>query len=166
MCNHWAQNGNAVTLIATFSGAKINHYRLDKNVALKYVNNSPLFPNFKLWNLIWKLIQLRKLIKNQRPDVVISFLARVNVATALAMIGIKCPLIISERTWPPFASLNNKFFWIYRILFRNVHRIIVQTDKSKAWLAQNFLRSNTKVIPNPAVYPVPLVTSSRFSPVT
>ena len=91
---------------------KINHYQLNENVVLKYLNDSPLFPKVKAWNLIWKLIHLRKLINKQKPDVVISFLARVNVASALAMIGIKSPLIICERTWPPFASLNNSL-WVY-----------------------------------------------------
>ena len=164
LCNHWSQNGYAVTLIATFSGKKINHYQLNEDVVLKYLNNSPLFPKNKAWNLVWKLIHLRKLIKSQNPDAVISFLTRVNVASALSMIGIKSPLIISERTWPPFASLNNKFFWIYRILFKRINRIIVQTDKSKTWLVQNFRSSNVKVIPNPAVYPVPLSNERSVHP--
>mgnify|MGYP006097100957 CR=1 FL=1 len=164
LCNHWSQNGHAVTLIATFSGEKINHYQLNEDVVLKYLNNNPLFPKNKALNLVWKLIHLRRLIKSQNPDVVISFLTRVNVASALSMIGIKSPLIISERTWPPFASLNNKFFWIYRILFKSVDRIIVQTDKSKTWLVQNFPGNNVKVIPNPAVYPVPLSNERSVHP--
>ena len=164
LCNHWSRNGHAVTLIATFSGEKINHYYLDKNVVLKYVNNSSFFPESKLWNLYSKLFQLRKLIKSQKPDVVISFLARVNVASALSMFGIKSSLIICERTWPPFASLNNKYWWVYRIVFKGVDRIIVQTDKSKAWLAQNFPGANVKVIPNPAVYPVPISDGTSIDP--
>jgi GalNAc-alpha-(1->4)-GalNAc-alpha-(1->3)-diNAcBac-PP-undecaprenol alpha-1,4-N-acetyl-D-galactosaminyltransferase len=164
LCNHWSQNGYVVTLISTFSGKKTNHYQLNKDVALRYLSNNPFFPKNKLCNLVWKLIHLRKLIKSQNPDVVISFLARVNVASALSMIGIKSPLIICERTWPPFASLNNKFLWIYRILFKGVDRIIVQTDKSKAWLTQNFPGNNVKVIPNPAVYPVPLSNERSVHP--
>lgn len=164
LCNHWSQNGYKVTLIATFSGEKINYYQLNDDVVLKYVNNSPLFPKNKLLNLVWKLIHLRKLIKNQNPNIVISFLARVNVASALSMIGIKSPLIICERTWPPFASLNKKFLWIYRILFKGVDRIIVQTGKSKDWLTQNFPGNNVKVIPNPAVYPLPLSNERSVHP--
>lgn len=164
LCNHWSQNGYAVTLIATFSGAKINHYQLNKNVVLKYLNNSPFFPKNKLWNLFWKLVHLRKLINKQNPDVVISFLTRVNVATTLSMIGIRSPLIICERTWPPFASLNNKYFWLSRILFKSVDRIIVQTEKSKTWLAQKFPDNNVKVIPNPAIYPLPYSNERSIKP--
>jgi len=164
LCNHWSQNGYVVTLVCTFTGEKINYYQLNNNVALKYLSNNPFFPKNKSLNLVWKLIHLRKLIKSQNPDVVISFLTRVNVASALSTIGIKSSLIICERTFPPFPTLNNNFFWMYRILFKGVDRIIVQTDKSKTWLSQNFPGSNVKVIPNPIVYPLPLHNEQLVRP--
>ena len=164
LCNHWSQNGYVVTLISTFSGEKLNHYQLSKNVDLNYLSNNPFFPKNKALNLLWKIIQLRKLIKSQNPDVVISFLTRINVASALSTIGIKSSLIICERTWPPFLTLNNNFFWMYKILFKGVDRIIVQTEKSKTWLSQNFSGSNVKVIPNPIVYPLPLQKERSLCP--
>ncbi len=156
LCDHWSKNGYFVTLICTYTGEKTDHYQVNKNVTLKYLSNSPYFSGNKLWNLIWKLIQLRKLIKNLNPHVVISFLTRVNVASTLSTLGTRSSLIICERTWTPFASLNSKFYWMYRILFKSVDRIVVQTDKSKAWLGRNFPDRNVKVIPNPVVYPLPL----------
>ena len=159
LCNHWSQNGYVVTLITTYTGGKgekKDHYQVNKDVASKYLSKSPFFPKNKTWDLFWKLIHLRKIIKSQNPDVVISFLTRVNVASALATIGIKSSLILCERVWPPFRSLNQKYFWMYRILFKGVDRIIVQTDKSKTWLNQNFPDSNVKIIPNPLTYPLPL----------
>ena len=164
LCNHWSQNGYNVTLISTFSGEKSKFFQLNKDVALKYLSNNPFFPKNKAWNLFWKLIHLRKLIKNQNPDAVISFLTRVNVASALSTIGIKSSLIICERAWPPFNTLSNNFFWMYRILFKGVDRIIVQTDKSKTWLSQNFPGSNVKVIPNPIVYPLLLSNERSVRP--
>ena len=156
LCNYWSQNGYEVTLISTFSEEKINHDQLNKDVTLKYLSNNTFFPKNTALNLVWKLINLRKLIKAQNPDIVMSFLTRVNVATALSTIGIKCSLIICERSWPPFRTLSNKFFWMYRILFKGVDRIIAQTDKSQKWLSQNFPDNVVTVIPNPMVYPLPL----------
>ena len=57
-----------------------------------------------------------------------------------------------------------KYFWMYRILIKGVDRIIVQTDKSKTWLNQNFPDSNVKVIPNPIVYPLPLCNERSVRP--
>ena len=156
LCNHWSQSGYAVTLIATFSREKINHFRLNEDVTLKYLSNNPFVPTNNACNLVWKFIQLRKLIKSRNPDVVISFLTRVNVATALSTFGIKSSSIICERTWPPFASLSNRFFWMYRLLFKGIDKIIVQTDKSKTWLSQNFPGKDVDVVPNPMVYPLPV----------
>jgi len=156
LCNYWSQNGYVVTLISTFTKEKINHYQLSNDVNLKYLSNNTFLPNNKVFNLVWKLINLRKLIKSQNPDIVISFLTRVNIAVALSTIGIPASLIICERTWPPFTTLSNNFFWGYRILFKGVDKIVVQTEKSKAWLSQNFPGSIVKVIPNLLMYPLPL----------
>lgn len=155
LCNHWSQHGYAVTLINTFTEKKINHFQLNKNVSLEYLSNNPFIPSNNFCNTLWKFIQLRKLIKSKNPNIVISFLTRVNVATALSSFGIKSSTIICERTWPPFASLDSRFFWIYRLIFRGVDKIIVQTDKSKIWLNKNFSSKHVDIIPNPIVYPLP-----------
>tara|TARA_B100001029_G_scaffold34037_1_gene25838 strand:- start:16014 stop:17126 length:1113 start_codon:yes stop_codon:yes gene_type:complete len=164
LCDHWSQTGYQVTLICTYTGEKVDHYQVNKNVSLQYLSNSPFLSGSKLFNLGWKLLQLRKLIKSLDPNVVISFLTRVNVASALSTLGIKSSLIICERTWTPFASLNSKFYWLYRILFKGVDKIVVQTDKSKAWLGHNFPDANVTVIPNPVVYPLPLDYERSVNP--
>jgi len=156
LCNHWSQSGYAVTLIATFTREKINHFQLNEDITLEYLSNNPFVPSNNVFNLIWKFVQLRKLIKVRNPSVVISFLTRVNVATALSSFGIKASKVICERTWPPFASLDNRFFWMYKLLFKGVDKIIVQTDKSKTWLSHNFPGKNVDVIPNPIAYPLPM----------
>ena len=123
LCNYWSKNGYVVTLICTYTGGKINYYKLNKDVTLKYLINNPYFPKHKSFNLVWKLINLRRLIKSQKPDIVISFLTRVNVASVLSTLGTKNNLILCERTWPPFSTLGKYFFGMYRILFKNVSKV-------------------------------------------
>tara|TARA_B100001758_G_C18377172_1_gene595032 strand:- start:648 stop:1766 length:1119 start_codon:yes stop_codon:yes gene_type:complete len=164
LANKWSKKSHNVSLICTFSDEVKSHYLINKNVNIINLTNSPLFPGNKLLNLLWKLFSLRKLIKCQNPDIVISFLARVNLATALATIGIKSRIILCERTWPPFTSLNQRFIWFYRILFRRVSKIIVQTNKSKSWLENNFPKINVGVIPNPVVYPLPSEKKNLIDP--
>ena len=164
LCDHWSQNDYKVTLISTYTGKKINHYQVNNDVSLEYLTNSPYFSRNRVWNLVWKLMQLRKLIKESDPDVVISFLTRVNVASALSVIGMETSLIICERTWTPFATLNKKLFWLYKIIFRNISKIIVQTDKSKSWLHEFFPGHDVRVIQNPVVYPLPLHNERSIKP--
>ena len=164
LCDHWSQNGCEVTLISTYTGEKANHYQVHDNVSLRYLSDSPYFNQNKIANLIWKLFQLRKIVKSLNPDQVISFLTRVNVASALSLLGIKSSLTICERTWTPFATLNKKLFWFYRILFKKVDRVIVQTDKSKYWLRENFPNIKVQVIANPTIYPIPYQNEKSIKP--
>lgn len=156
LCNHWSKNDVEVTLIHTYTKQKINHYKLNKEVKQKYLKKLPLFSKINFLNMFWKLIQLRNLIKKSKPDVIISFLTRVNVATSLATIGIKSPLYICERISTPFATLSKNFFWFYRILFKRVSKIIVQTNENKLYLNKNFQDCFVEVIPNLIIYPIPI----------
>ena len=164
LCDHWSQNGYSVTLISTFTGKTIEHYKVNDGVKVQSLSNNFIFPKNKTLNLIGKLIQLRRIIKNQNPDIVISFLTRVNVAAALSTLGLKSSLIICERTWKPFATLNKNYFWMYRLLFKNIKKIIVQTDESQAWLNLHFPRNSVAVIPNPVSYPLPLQKEQILQP--
>ncbi len=164
LSDHWSRNGNVVTLICTFTGEKDSHFEINNNVSISYLSDSPIFSKIKLWNLLWKLFQLRSEIKRKNPDLVISFLARVNVASALSTIGLKFPLILCERTWPPFSSLNSNLLWIYKILFKRANKFIVQTEESKRWLKKNFKNNNVKVIPNPTLYPLPSEKEGSIKP--
>ena len=164
LCDHWSQNGYQVTLISTYTGEKTNHYLVNENVSLRYLSDSPYLSRSKLVNLLWKLFQLRKLVKSINPNQVISFLTRVNVASALSLVGLKIPLTICERTWTPFATLHKKFYWLYKILFKNIDRIIVQTDESRTWLHNYFPTIKVNVIPNPTMYPIPFQNEQSIDP--
>lgn len=164
LVNNWSKSGHRVTLISTFSEEIEKHYFTNDNVEVFKLNNSSLFSDVPFINLIYKLLNLRIIIKAQNPDIVISFLARVNLATTLATIGLKVPLLICERTWPPFTSLNNQLNWIYKIIFRRVNKIIVQTAESKSWLRKKYPFIKAEVIPNPVVYPLPRETSGILDP--
>tara|TARA_B100000902_G_scaffold80338_1_gene84998 strand:- start:403 stop:1515 length:1113 start_codon:yes stop_codon:yes gene_type:complete len=156
LCNHWLDNGHKVTLISTFTGEKKDHYSVGKGAKLLTLKISPNFANNKILKLPFKVIQLRKLIKKENPDIVISFLTRINTAATISTIGLKTPLIISERIWTPFATLNSNLFWFYRILFKKVLKTVVQTQKSMTWLKCHFPSLDVEVIPNPVLYPIPL----------
>lgn len=164
LCDHWCNLGYFVTLVSTFTGNKTQIYEVNEKVRLINLVNSPILSKFKFVNLSWKLLSLRKLIKRQSPEIVISFLTRVNVAATLATIGMKTPLVICERTWTPFATLNKRFYWIYKILFKRIHNVIVQTQKSKDWLNKHFEGIRSSVIPNPIVYPLPINNSLKTYP--
>ena len=166
LCDHWSKNGYKVTLISTFTGNKTDHYKVNDQVTLKSLRNNSISPKIKILNLVVKLTQLRKIIIDEKPDIILSFLTRVNVAAALATIGIKASLIICERTWKPFNTLSNNFFWMYQCYLRMLKALLFRLTKAGFGYDQHFPKINVDVIPNPISYPLPLQKGNTLDPNT
>src|SRR5690606_11951456 len=98
--NAWARRGDDVTLVATYSGRGECQYPLAEGVRLEYLADMAAGSGGKILGYGARLRALRRLIREQAPDVVISFLPNVNITAALATRGTGVPLIISERIDP------------------------------------------------------------------
>ena len=122
LCNTWSDIGHSVTLIYTYSGDKVSYYQLNNKVNHEFLNTSGKSIINRFFPLFWKLLSLRAVVKRKNPDVIFSFLTRVNVATALSTMGLEFPVVLCERTWPPFKNLEGYFFWVYRTTnnFKNI----------------------------------------------
>ena len=72
-------------------------YPLNKQVRLTSLNDKNDAGKHSLFRRV-KLI--RNIIKNRKPDYVISFLTSVNMNVCLATIGLPCKVIVSERNDP------------------------------------------------------------------
>ena len=154
LANYWSQNGYSVKLICTHTLKIESFYSLDQKVDISYLQDIPNLKKSNFFNLMWKLFLLRKELVKAKPDVIVSFLTRVNVATALACTGLKASFILCERSWPPFRSLSRNLLWLYRLVFKNVTQFIVQTETSKTWFNEKFYANNVKLISNPVSYPL------------
>lgn len=164
LVNEWAKVGHKVTLICTYEEEIAKHFLIHKDVKLIFFKKNIFTSKFKPLNLLRKLLKLRKIIKSQDPDVIVSFLSRINVAVALAAFRLRSSLIICERSWPPFVSLNKKILWFRKIIFKNVKKIVVQTTKSKKWLEKGLSQIEVIVIPNPTLYPIPISRQNIINP--
>lgn len=99
-----------VNLINTFENKGINTaaitvfsnkttYQIDKRATIIHLKNNIKLPVF---NRINSIIQIIRIIKQQKPDVVISFVDQVNILTSVSFLFIKnkIKLILSERNDP------------------------------------------------------------------
>lgn len=95
---------------------------------------------------------LRKEIKKNNPDVVVSFIHNNNTLCCLAMLGMKTPLIVSERintmTCPP----NGMWKPLRQIAYARANKIVVQCDIFKHFCHDMYLKK-TVTIPNPVLLP-------------
>lgn len=147
----WARHGHRVTLAPTYTGKGRLFYELDPNVRLEWLadrlgrlGRTPLVPLAKLW-------ALRRLVKEQRPDVIVSFLTNVNVMVLMATRGLDVPLIVCERTNPAVStSATPSLQRLRRWLYPHADMVTVQAEASLAPMMKRVpgLR-RLAVVPNP-----------------
>ncbi len=93
-----------------------------------------------------KMMWLRSYIKKNRPDVVIPFMTDVECVTLASLMGVRIPVISSER-YDPRAS-NLQFKTIRWLFLRLTTHLVVQTEDIKSCYSKA-LQKRTSVIYNP-----------------
>ncbi len=110
LANYWISKGWSVTILAILSHDK-DFYILNKQIEV--ISLDIRYKNF-IFNNLWYLYGIRNTIKKGDFNVVISFLSIINILTLISSIGLKIPVIISERN--NFYALRSKFWRILRRL--------------------------------------------------
>lgn len=150
MANYWADRGWEVTL-ATWSGPDLHDfYTLDENVSRTWLHVAsrgiPLVSDLSAFAA--RILKLRRLLRDARPDAVLSFIDVSNIHTILAAGGLNVRVVISERTHP---GLNHTITRPWRLLRRwcysRADQVVAQTAEAAAWL-QRECRTGVLVIPN------------------
>ncbi len=148
LCNAWVQRGHDVALIATYRGTDPCFFELEPSVQLSYLASKRT--GWLTNSSLARLFKLRQLLKQQQPDLVLSFLPSANIMAILASIGLGVPVIVSERTDPEFYPQS----WFWRTLCRHLYQcsttLTVQTEAVAAKVSRLFKNvSNVAVMPNP-----------------
>ncbi len=93
-----------------------------------------------------KMRWIRSHIRKKRPDVVIPFMTDVECVTLVSMIGLRIPVISSERYDPRASNLLYKTIrWLF---LRLTTHLVVQTEEIKSCYSKD-LQKRTSVIYNP-----------------
>jgi len=155
LANAWAERGDQITLVATYSKKGECFYSLSKNIELHYLADLVDNENRKdFLQQINRLLALRRLIKTIQPDVVLSFLSNVNIAALIATRWTKYPVIVSERAYPPMIPLGTFYEKLRGWIYPYAASIVMQTSMGKQWVVDNFPLGRSAVIPNSVVYPL------------
>lgn len=94
------------------------------------------------------ILKIRNLVKKQKPDVILSFAARINVITLLSCLGLKQKIVVSERN-DPYKDGRSKFVDIMtKWLYPKAKSVVFQTKRAKAYFESHEL-SNATIMVNP-----------------
>ena len=158
LANAWVEEGENVSLITFQEPGYQSFYPLNSSVNLCNLNlrvkNRFYCPNFliSLWKLLKRAWFLRQFFKKQKPDCIIAFLDTVNITTILATLGLKIPVIVSERVDPsqhPIGSLQN---FLRKVTYPLADHIVVQTTQIQNYFPKK-LHQRISIIPNPVSLP-------------
>ena len=115
----------------------------------------------RLFLMMRRIWALRKILREERFDVAVSFLTKINVLALLARIGTGTPMIVSERNNP----LRQRSHAVWKLLLDRLYpsaaAIVMLTERSKICLPHG-QRARALVIPNPMLAPpvAPRIASS------
>ncbi len=97
-------------------------------------------------SLFKKLLWLRNYIKHNKPNAVFAFRISIYSVTLLSLLGVKVPVIASERNDPRFNNLAWKV--IQAVLLPLANYFVVQTQQIKDYFPK-FIQKKTDIIFNP-----------------
>lgn len=147
LADYFVQQDCEVTFISAQGGEKF--YPLDEKVLF-------FEPNFKrkggihgkIFFYFSMLLFIRKTVKNQNPDVVLSFGDAFNPLVLLALLGTKFPVYISDRTSPDF-PFNSFIKFGKKWLYPKSAGFIAQTKRAADYKIKHFGdKLNITIIPN------------------
>lgn len=75
-----------------------------------------------IWNTLLRVKAIRRTIRQEKPDVVLAFLPVNNLLTSMAMLGMRTPLLISERVYP--SKERRVVRWLQRLIYPRATRFV------------------------------------------
>ena len=117
------------------------------------------------------ILGIRKLVKEVKPDEVLSFAARMNVLTQLACAGLKTSIIVSERNDPYMDGRSRLVDLMTNALYPKAKAVVFQTKRASSYFNKLKLK-NSYIIANPIavssfakkMIPGKIVTAGRLEP--
>lgn len=143
LANDYCRRGWDVDVVVLLNN-KVE-YDLDDRIHIEDLSRqgSGYLKNAAFW-----LISIRRYLKKQKPDKVISFVGRINALVLTAAQGLKLPIIISERNDPNRDGRGVLMQKYCNKIYRRAERIVFQNKYQQSCFCQELI-SRSVIIPNP-----------------
>lgn len=153
MANYWSAKGWKITLL-TFDNNQIPDFTLNSDITYIPLDIAAKSPNviIGIVNNLKRISILRNAIINSNPDVVISFMSRINIITLLATRWLKIPVIISERSNPEKSYLSWNWQQLRKWTYAFADKIVFQTQRARDYFPIK-LQNQSCIIPNMVILP-------------
>lgn len=144
LCNNLSQRREKVILAITET---MDDFAYKVSSSVEIVDITARAGNVKKAR-IKQIRNLRKLYKERKPDVVVSFITRINICAIIAGLGIKIPIIISERNNPMVDPASKSTRKLRDIVYPFANGYVFQTEFAKECFSER-IQKESEVIFNP-----------------
>lgn len=144
LANQFSRAKNRVTLVVSFK--KENQYRIDSKVNLIFLEEKNV-PQNRFKKNVSRVQKLRRILINEKPNIIISFLPEPNFRIIVASFGLCIPKIISVRNDPNVEYKSKAYKAIQSILYRKVACVVFQTKQAKEWFPKK-IQERSAIIMN------------------
>ena len=140
----FSQNGCDCVLVS--SVALEREYTLNENVERVILNSAHIDGSLIKRNYLL-LKKLRKVIKEKKPDVIVSFMPEANFRVLISTVGISTKSIVSVRNDPNKEYPTILLKSLAKLLYSRADGIVFQTEDAKQWFPRR-LHKKSSVIMN------------------
>ena len=142
LSKHYADQGWNVDIVMLLHSH--NDYLLDKRVNVVDLSSRGGIKK----NFLKTLRNLRSYFKRENSDISVCFMAQNCLLTGLATIGLKNPIVMSERIDPASVKRNILYRFLLNRFYANSAKVIFQTERAKRYFKQE-VQDNGCIIGNP-----------------
>lgn len=161
LANGLVDRGHEVTIHTLSTKSEDSFYRLDSRVKHHRLGFNVLPAREGLfWTLehvIRLVLNLRSHLQTEGPEVLVAFIDVTNVFALLASIGLRLPVIVSERSDPRSAPLRRVWKIARQLSYPLAAALVVQSAEVRNWFPP-WIRRKTFVISNPVPPPPTRIT--------
>jgi UDP-N-acetylglucosamine:LPS N-acetylglucosamine transferase len=150
LANSWAERGDSVTLIVTFSGRGTCFYQISDKVRMVYLADRVARKGRNPTTYMARLIALRRLLRDSEANVIVSLLTEVNVAVIAAAFGLTIPVVACEHNDPSVDGRSMLWRLLARITYPRARVLTFLSERIAAPFRKRMpSRPHLVVIPNP-----------------
>lgn len=146
LANELYRRGYQVVLVCFRSANFLKHYELEEHIPIYFMDYNVRGK----WKLPRRVMSLRRVLKEMRPDLVISFMTKLNIYSAFSCRSLGIKNIVCERNCPWLQPEQAKERRLRDFAFWVATWRIFQTEENQQYFSRRIARKST-IIDNPIV---------------
>jgi glycosyltransferase involved in cell wall biosynthesis len=158
LSSEWVAQGLDVSVVTLTSTAS-DFYKLHDSVERITLDLAGATGGFAgaIFANACRMLALRRVLKQVRPDVVMGIETRPSILAILAGLGLPCKVIATEHIHPPMLFEGKFWETLRRWTYPLADKVVGLTQKSRVWLQENCNCKSVSVVPNSISLPIPVV---------